>query len=40
MENKKFPYEEAKVEVILLTSEDILTASGERETAELEETED
>ena len=40
MKNKKLRYEEPSVEVILLTSEDILTTSNDRETAELEETED
>ena len=40
MENKKFPYEEPAVEVIKFTEDDIITTSGGREPAELEEIED
>ena len=40
MESKKFSYEDPKVEVIKFTAEDIITTSGGREPAELEEIED
>ena len=37
MASKKIPYEEPIVEVIEFTAEDIITTSGERDPAELEE---